>query len=132
MDKRNILTLLATIVVVMLIGGLVSCDDNDDNSNNGIVGTWVGYGCADSNPNDLDMSLKLTLVLYSDGSGKYLLQEASHGRTEGFVYNMDSSTRGKTYIHLIGNYIYFEIVKNKMYVYGHGYGDDLDYLLTKQ
>lgn len=109
---------------------MFSKDDNDEES--GVVGTWMGYSCSNSNPNTLDKNHILTLIFNSDGTGKYILKEALDSGTENITYEMESSTKGKTYIRARGNYFYFEIEGNKMYVYDHGYGVDLDYLLTKQ
>ena len=109
---------------------MFSKDDTDEES--GVVGTWMGYSCSNSNPNTLDKNHILTLIFNSDGTGKYILKETLDSGTENITYEMESSTKGKTYIRARGNYFYFEIEGNKMYVYDHGYGVDLDYLLTKQ
>ena len=132
MTRRRFFYFEAIMIAVILYFGFVSCSKDDDIKNCDVVGTWMGYSCSDSDPNDLDLNHILTLIFNTDGSGTYTLKETLDGGIEKIKYEMESSTRGKTYIKLIGNYLYFEIVGNKMYVYGHGYGKDLDYLLTKQ
>ena len=129
--------MLLIMTVTALI--LTACSSDDDNSeqenyseNNSVVGTWMGYSCADGNPNDLSKKHTLTLVFNSDGSGNYLEKDDIFTDKCAFTYQMEGSTKGKTYIKTRGNTIYFVIEDGKMYVYGHGYGDDLDFLLTKQ
>lgn len=134
--------LYSTIMMLaMMVAALsfTACGGDDDNqggdgniNSNNVVGTWKGYACADSNPNDLSTNHSLTLVFNSDGSGNYLEKDNSFNDKCNFTYFMEGSTKGKTYIETRGSTIYFVIEGNKMYVYGHGYGEDLDFLLSKQ
>lgn len=125
------------VMLMMLVTSLcfVSCskdDDNQEEGKSGVVGTWVGYSCADSNPNDLSMNHTLKLVFSSNGSGSYLEDDGTYTDKCNFNYEMEGALKGKAYIEVKGSTIYFVIDSDKMYVYGHGYGNDLDYLLTKQ
>ena len=120
-------------MILMLNVVIVSCSkDDDNNKDNDLIGTWNGYSCADDNPDDLSQNHTLTLIFRSDGSGDYLEKDNNFSDQCSFTYEKQSNTRAKAYISKRGNFQYFEIVGNKMYVYGHGYGNDLDFLLTKQ
>ena len=125
-------------MIIVLNVGFVSCSKDDsnskdnDNRKNDIVGTWKGYGCVDDDPDDLSQNHTLTLVFSSDGSGDYIEKNKDFSDKCSFTYEKESNTRAKAYISTRGNFQYYEIVGNKMYVYGHGYGKDLDFLLTKQ
>ena len=111
----------------------VSCSKNDDNGKDSdLIGTWKGYSCASSDPNDLSKNHVLALVFNTDGSGNYLEIDNSYTDQCSFTYEKESNTRAKAYISTRASFQYYEIVGNKMYVYGHGYGKDLDFLLTKQ
>ena len=120
----------SVVLAFSMLPMLIGCSSEDDNS--GIIGTWVGYSCANSSPNSLSKDHPLTLVFNSDGSGNYLEIDSKYTYECSFIYEKESKTRAKAYISTRGNTQYYEIVDNKMYVYGHGYGDDLDFLLTKQ
>jgi hypothetical protein len=139
MNKNSILNFVTVIMTIVLNIGFVSCSkddsnskDNDNSINNDIVGTWKGYSCGNSNLDDLSQNHTLTLVFSSDGSGDYLEKDNSFSDHCSFNYEKESKTRAKAYISTRGSFQYYEIVENKMYVYGHGYGHDLDFLLTKQ
>lgn len=138
MNKNSILNLVTGIMVIVLNVGFVSCSKDDSNSkdndykNNDIVGTWKGYSCADDNPEDLSQNHTLTLVFSSDSSGDYFEKDNYFSDQCSFTYEKESNTRAKAYISTRGNFQYYEIVGNRMYVYGHGYGNDLDFLITKQ
>ena len=132
------------ILMMVAAVNLASCGGGDDEGitnggnsqnnpySNDVVGTWKGYSCADGDPNDLSKNHSLTLAFNSDGSGNYLEIDNSYTDKCDFTYSMESGTKGKAYIETRGNTIYFVIEGNKMFVYGHGYGEDLDFLLNKQ
>jgi len=133
MKKVYSLLMMVATLSLTACGGDNDNKDGDSNvSNYNLFGTWKGYACADSNPNDLSTNHSLTLVFNSDGSGSYLEKDNKYTDKCSFTYFMEGDTKGKTYISARGNTIYFVIESGKMYVYGHGYGDDLDFLLTKQ
>ena len=133
MIRKNFFYFEAAMIAVILYLGFISCSKDEDNTkSNAVVGTWIGYGCADSNPDDLDIKNVLTLVFNADGSGRYLEKDPIFTEEDTFSYEMEGTTKGKAFVGAMGAFIYFEIVGDKMYVYGHGYGNDLDYLLSKQ
>lgn len=121
------------IWIIVLVFGmlplLMACSSEDDD--NGVVGTWMGYRCDDITTLEISENHTLTLVFNSDGSGNYLEIDNPYTDECSFTYEMESNTRGKAYTKVRGT-IYFEIIDNKMYIFGHGYGNDLDFLLTKQ
>ena len=74
----------------------------------------------------------LTIVFKADGTGTFNEYETIDSNKCSFTYSMEDTTKGKAYISSRGTTIYFVIESGKMYIYGHGYGKDLDFLLTKQ
>ena len=130
MKKFYSVLMMLTMMVVALVVTACGRDDDNNGDDDGIVGTWFGYGGL--NANDLETDHTLTLVFNADGTGKYDEYEVLDANKCSFTYNMEGPTKGKAYISSRGNTIYFVIESGKMYIYGHGYGKDLDYLLTKQ
>lgn len=135
MKTKNSINLTVFIVCILLTIVFVSCSKEDDNGNdnneNIIIGTWMGYSCANNNPHDLSKTHTLTLVFNSNNSGSYLEKDNMYTEQCTFTYEIEGSSKGKAYTK-VRDYIYFEIVGDKMYVYDHGYGDDLDFILSKQ
>ena len=127
-----ILAMMFPVLCFTSCGG--SDNDSSDISSGGysVDGTWMGYSCGNSDPNDLSENHTLTLIFNSNGSGNYSEKDNLFTDKCDFTYQMESSTKGKAYISTRSSNIYFVIEGNKMYVYGHGYGQDLDFLLTKQ
>ena len=125
--------MLALMVAAL---SLSACSKSDDNpgGDDGVVGTWFGYRCddIDIDVNDLDTNHTLKLVFNADGTGIYDEYEVYDANKCSFTYSMEGTTKCKAYISSRGNTNYFVIEGGKMYVYGHGYGKDLDFLLTKQ
>ena len=129
---------IALLTVLMSVS-FSACGGDDDNQGGGsnvkskdVVGTWKGYSCVDDDPNDLSTNHTLTLVFNADGTGTYDEYEVLDANKCSFSYSMEGNTKGKAYISSIGNSIYFMLEGEKMYVYDHGYGDDLDFVLSKQ
>lgn len=62
------------------------------------------------------------------GNGHPLLYQCS------FTYILEGPYKGKAYISSRGTTFYFMYIpeSREMYVYGHGYGDDLDFVFSKQ
>lgn len=134
-QKRILWSMLAIIMVAMLSIGFGACSSDDDNdSSSGVVGTWSGQDGKDY----------LTLTFKSGGSGtwtsryydSYSGMETDNGS---FTYKMDGKSKGMITIKEYDSYsgyntehIYFEIEGKKMYLYEDGYGDDLEWVLTKQ
>ena len=121
---------MLSLIVVAL--GINACSSNDDGDDVGVVGTWFGYSTGDDSVNELSTKHTLTLVFKADGTGIYDEYEVLDANKCSFTYSMEGTTKGKAYISSIKHTIYFMVEGGKMYVYGHGYGDDLDFLLTKQ
>jgi hypothetical protein len=117
------------VLFLGLLPVLLACSSGDDD--NGVVGTWKGYRCDNISTLEISENHTLTLVFSSNGFGNYLEIDNPYTEQCTFTYEMESNTRGKADTKVRG-IIYFEIMDNKMYVYGHGYGNDLDFLLTKQ
>ena len=129
---------IALLTVLMSVS-FSACGGDDDNQGGGsnvkskdVVGTWKGYSCVDDDPNDLSTNHTLTLVFNADGTGTYDEYEVLDANKCSFSYSMEGNTKGKAYISSRGNSIYFMLEGGKMYVYDHGYGDDLDFVLSKQ
>lgn len=120
----------SVILILGMLPMLLACSSEDDDYS--LVGTWTGYRCDDITTLEIKEYHPLTLVFNSDGSGNYYEKEGDYIHQCTFVYEMESKTRAKAYISWRGSSQYYEIVDNKMYVYGHGYGNDLDFLLTKK
>ena len=130
MKKLNSLLLMLSLMVVAL--GINACSSNGDGDDDGVVGTWFGYSCGDGGVDDLSTNHTLTIVFKADGTGTFDEYETIDSNKCSFTYSMEGTTKGKAYISSRGTTIYFVIESGKMYIYGHGYGKDLDYLLTKQ
>jgi len=121
------------MTAAVFVLGLPSCSSNDsgegDNNNSIIIGTWMGPRL--NNSGSVASGLSMTLVFNSDGSGRYIEDNRNSIQRGTFTYKMEGITRGKLlFDNADDNYI--EVIDNKMYFYDHGYGDDLDYILTKQ
>lgn len=135
--KKNF-TMVVTLSMVVAVLCLSSCSKSEDDKNGGedvmvgVAGTWFGYACTNSDASNLETNHTLTLILNSDGTGKYDEYEVLDANKCNFTYIMEGTTKGKAYISSRGINIYFMVEGGKMYVYGHGYGDDLDFLLNKQ
>lgn len=116
--------------------GFIACDDDDDDSgsSSGVVGTWSGQDGRDY----------LTLTFKSGGSGtwtgryddSYSGMETERGN---FTYVMEGKSKGVITVRLYDSYsgygtehLYFEIEGKKMYLYEDPYGDDLEWVLTKE
>lgn len=125
------------VMVTMMSTGFIACgDDDDDNSgsSSSVVGTWSGQ----------DGRHYLTLTFKSGGSGTWTSRyNDSYSGTEtergNFTYVMEGKSKGiitvkenDSYSGYHTEYIYFEIEGKKMFLYEHGYGDDLEWELTKE
>ena len=133
MRKKLYLRCLAAMTAAVFVLGLPSCSSNDsgegDNNNSIIIGTWMGPRL--NNSGSVASGLSMTLVFNSDGSGRYIEDNRNSIQRGTFTYKMEGITRGKLlFDNADDNYI--EVIDNKMFFYDHGYGDDLDYILTKQ
>lgn len=136
MKKLYSTIMLSAMMIAAL--SLTACSKSDDVDNgsdvardSGIIGKWFGYSCSNSDVNDLDTDHTLTLIFNEDGTGQYDEYEVIDANKCSFTYIVDGPTKGKAYISSRGTTIYFMVESGKMYVYGHGYGDDLDFVLTR-
>lgn len=138
MKQKSILwSLLAMMMVAVLSAGFVACSDDDDDdssSGSGVVGTWSGSDDGDY----------LTLTFKKDGTGTWTSRYYdSYSGTEtergSFSYEMEGKSKGIITVRYYDSYygyetehIYFEIEGKKMYLYEDYYGDDLEWVLTKE
>ena len=131
--KLYLRSLIAAMIAAVFVLGLLSCSSNDsgeaDNSNSFLIGTWTGPRL--NNSGTVAEGFSMTLVFNSDGSGRFIENNRNSVERGTFTYKMEGKTRGKL---LFDNNDdnYFEVIDNKINFYDHGYGDDLDYILTKQ
>lgn len=119
-------------------GATVNTGDDNGNqgSNTSVVGTWSG-----TEEGGYD---QLVVTVKADGTGTYVLTDKGYYTTYDtqygtLTYVMEGTSRGKVYIKINSSYYsdriaeyYFVIEGNKMYLYEDGYGDDLEWVLTKQ
>lgn len=119
-------------------GATVNTGDDSGNqgSNTSVVGTWSG-----TEEGGYD---QLVVTVKADGTGTYVLTDKGYYSTYdtsagSLTYVMEGTSRGKVYIKINSSYYsdriaeyFFVIEGNKMYLYEDGYGDDLEWVLTKQ
>lgn len=136
MKAKNILQAMATLLVAMFCIGLTSCssssDDASESPTNLAVGSWSGPRYDGPNKESKGNRL-LMLVFKSDGSGTYVNQDDDYKNKGVFNYVMEGSNKGK--IRFDDNLLYdyfFVIEGNKMSIYDKDYGDDIDWILTKE
>ncbi len=135
-QKSIIWSLLTMMIVAVMSAGFVACsgDDDDSGSGSGVIGTWSGQ----------EGKRYLTLVFKSDGTGTYTYRykdsysgyESDRGT---FSYEMEGKLKGvitvrdyDSYSGYYTEYIYFEMEGKNLFLYEHYYGDDLEYILTKE
>lgn len=134
-QKSILLSLLTMVMVAVMSTGFVACsDDDDDSSSSGVVGTWSGSDDGDY----------LTLTFKKDGSGTWtsrFYDSYSGKETErgSFSYEMEGKSKGVITVRFYDSYygyetehIYFEIEGKKMFLYEDYYGEDLEWILTKE
>ena len=139
MKRKSIIWGLITCVMVAIMSaGFSACNDDDDNgSSGGVVGTWSGL--------EIGGRDYLTLTFKSSGSGTWTYRDHSSSGYEtergSFTYEMEGKSKGiisirayDSYSHsgYYTDYMYFEIEGKKMYLYDDYYGEDLEYILTKE
>ena len=146
---KKFFTWIGILSVVVLTLSLSACSKSEDPEsiadNTFVEGVWFGYACANSDASNLDTNHTLRLVLKINSytgeytgeyAGEYAENEAGNTNKCSFAYTMDGLYKGKAYISSKGTTIYFMLGegdnRDKMFVYGHGYGDDLDFVLTNQ
>lgn len=136
MKAKNILLAMATLLVAMFCIGLTSCSSSSDDASeppsNLAVGSWSGPRYDGSNKESKRNRL-LLLIFKSDGSGTFVEQGDDYKYDGTFTYVMEGSNKGK--IRFDGGVLYeyfFVIEGNKMNVYDKDYGDDIDWILTKE
>lgn len=87
MNKKNLLHLMAIMMVAMLSLGFASCssDDDDDDNGNPLIGTWVENHTSD------DYSYS-TFTFKSDGTGaeKVTVIQTKNTREYPFSYSYNS------------------------------------------
>lgn len=135
-QKRILWSLLTMMMVAVLSAGFVACGDDDDDSSSGsgVVGTWSGKDGRES----------LSLTFKSGGKGTWVSRyEDYYSGTEtergSFTYEMEGKSKGiiiiKDYDSYSGyhnDYLYFEIEGKMMFLYDDYYGEDLEWVLTKE
>ena len=123
------------MMVLALGASFVACGSDDDDDDDGLLGTWVGK----------DGSITLTLKIERGGTGSWTTYgvESYSGHTSKktgtFTYKMEGKSKGIVTVKYYDSYygyetdiFYFVIEGKKMYVYEDGYGDDLEFVLTKK
>lgn len=136
MKQKSILwSLLTMMMVAVMSASFIACsDDDDDSSGSGVVGTWSGQ----------EGKHYLTLTFKKDGSGtwtsryndSYSGYETERGT---FSYEMEGKSKGIITVRDYDSYsgyhtenIFFEIEGKKMYLFEDYYGEDLEWILTKE
>ena len=126
------------MMIVIAGVGISACGDDGDDEGTGIEGTWTG----------VDGSETLQLTFKSDYTGVWVVsynnKYSGSGSEKGtFTYSMSGSSKGiitiksksSSYSYSSSGshteIIFFEIEGNTMYLYEDGYGDDLEWILTK-
>lgn len=129
------------LVTTLTQSGGVPVNTGDDSgkqgTNTSVTGTWTG-----TEEGGYD---QLTLSVNSNGTGTYVLRDYSsyyqtYDTNSGtFTYQMDGDSKGIVIIKVNSSYYtdrtimyYFVIQGNKLYLYEDGYGEDLEWVLTKQ
>lgn len=109
-------------------------NNNSSKVNNSVVGTWSGK----------DGRHQLSITFKSGGTGTYVSNyydsySGTETETGTFTYTMEGSSKGMIIVKVRDSYsgsgtdiFYFVIEGNMMFLYEDGYGDDLEWVLTKQ
>lgn len=136
MKKKSIILSMMAVMLVALFGvGFAACGD-DDNGGSGVsvIGTWTGQ----------EGRHTLTLIFKDGGSGTFIEKyndsySGMETETGSFSYTIEGGSKGMIIVQLYDSYsgkeneiFYWMIEGNTMFLYEHGYGDDLEYVLTKQ
>lgn len=134
---KKILAIMTMLLMVSALSFVVSsCGDDDDDSGygSGVVGTWSAN----------DDGEYLTLTFKKDGTGtwteRYYDYDSGKETERGsFSYEMEGKSKGimtiRTYDSYYGyetEHMYFEIEGKKMYLFEDYYGEDLEWILTKE
>ena len=137
MKRKFFWSMLTILMVTLLCVGFTSCgDDDDDDAKAKVVGTWKGP----------DGNTTVTMTFNSGGDGMYIESyndSYSGGResvSTSFTYSMVDAKRGIASIKVPDKWysgsstwtFYFIISDNTMSVYDDDFGDDLEFVLTKQ
>lgn len=133
--KSIILSMLAVMMMAVLSVGFVACGDDDSGgSGSSVIGTWTGQ----------EGRHTLTLIFKDGGSGTFIEKyndsySGMETETGSFSYTIEGGSKGMIIVQLYDSYsgkeneiFYWMIEGNTMFLYEHGYGDDLEYVLTKQ
>jgi hypothetical protein len=125
------------MIVSLLSAGFASCggdDEENTNSTNNFVGTWLGYRYDKIDEPEYDRAIKF--IFKSNGTGDFVeTDNGVNGRSHSgaFTYKIDTPQKCKILFENMAEYEYFiELYDNRMFVYDKDYGNDLDYILTKQ
>lgn len=132
---KKILAIMTMLLMVSALSFVVSsCGDDDDSGyGSGVVGTWSAN----------DDGEYLTLTFKKNGTGtwteRYYDYDSGKETERGsFSYEMEGKSKGimtiRTYDSYYGyetEHMYFEIEGKKMYLFEDYYGEDLEWILTK-
>lgn len=136
MKKKSVIWSVMTIMMVTILCAVFAAcskSDSEQQGTNALIGTWVG---TDGNDN-------LTIVIETANSGRWSEYNnyGGHGKTTSgrLTYQMTGNDRGTVTIIFEDSSsgtqtdtFYFIIQGSALYVYEHGYGDDLEWVLYKQ
>ena len=123
------------MLMIMVLTLMVSCGSDDDEIDSSpyssVIGSWSGPRYDGANKDS--KGKVLLLVFKSDGTGTFV-EEDQYKRSNGtFTYLMEGSNKGKIRFDGYATYEYFFMIEgNKMNVYDKGYGDDIEWTLTKE
>ena len=135
MNTKNFISVLSLAIGLLVSATFfVACGgDSDENKETEsiIVGEWSGPrydGSGKKNDNRL-----LILIFKSDGSGTYVEQDDDYKDSGVFNYIMEGSHKGKIRFddNILYDY-YFMINGKNMTICDKGYGEDIDWVLTKK
>lgn len=137
MKTKKILWCLLALMIVTISGvGISACGDDDDDKKSGIEGTWEGTSGRHT----------LKLIFQSGSIGRWIdtkndSYSGSQSESGSFTYTMAGPSRGTIAVKFKDSYsysgagieiYYFEVLDTTMYVYEDGYGEDLEWILTKR
>ena len=126
-----ILSLTLGLFVSVLSFTACSSDDDENETKSIVVGTWSGYRY--DGPDKDNKNRMLMFVFKSDGYGTITEQDDRGNRSGSFQYVMEGSNKGKIRFDGYVEFDYFFVIEgNQMKVYDKGYGEDIDWILTKE
>jgi len=135
MKKKSVIWSVMTIMMVTILCAVFAAcskSDSEQQGNNALIGTWVGK----------DGNVNLTVYIETANSGRwseYIGGEYGNTASGRLTYQMTGNDRGTVTTIFEDSSsgtqtdtFYFIIQGSVLYLYEHGYGDDLEWVLYKQ